>query len=149
MKRFLPSLPLSLTVFALWLLLVSDFNAGSVLLAALLALALPRSPPDSDSDPRAAPARGVLRRGTLQARREHLEVGLQIVDGQRAHAAGEARLALAGSAEALLVDLVRLGVSLWGEAQAVKHDLISIRHSRWTAKAPVWAGARARSARTR
>jgi multicomponent K+:H+ antiporter subunit E len=40
MKRFLPSLPLSLTVFALWLLLVSDFNAGSVLLAALLALAL-------------------------------------------------------------------------------------------------------------
>jgi multicomponent K+:H+ antiporter subunit E len=41
MKRFLPSLPLSLTVFALWLLLVSDFNAGSVLLAALLALALP------------------------------------------------------------------------------------------------------------
>jgi hypothetical protein len=38
MKRFLPSLPLSLTVFALWLLLVSDFNAGSVVLAALLAL---------------------------------------------------------------------------------------------------------------
>lgn len=41
MKRFLPSLPLSLTVFLLWLLLVSDFSAGSLILAALLAIALP------------------------------------------------------------------------------------------------------------
>jgi multicomponent K+:H+ antiporter subunit E len=41
MKRFLPSLPLSLTVFALWLLLVSDSNPGSVLLAAVLAITLP------------------------------------------------------------------------------------------------------------
>src|SRR5690606_17515790 len=41
MKRFLPSLPLSLSVFVLWLLLVSDFSIGSVVLAALLAIALP------------------------------------------------------------------------------------------------------------
>jgi multicomponent K+:H+ antiporter subunit E len=41
MKRWLPSLPLSLTVFVLWLLLVSDFQAGNVLLATLLAIALP------------------------------------------------------------------------------------------------------------
>lgn len=41
MKRFLPSLPLSIVVFALWLLLVAQFNAGQLLLAALLAIALP------------------------------------------------------------------------------------------------------------
>lgn len=41
MRRFLPSLPLSLAVFALWLLLVAEFNAGQVVLGALLAVALP------------------------------------------------------------------------------------------------------------
>lgn len=41
MKRFLPSLPMSLTVLVLWLLLVADIGLGQVLLAALLAIALP------------------------------------------------------------------------------------------------------------
>lgn len=41
MKRFLPSLPLSLSVFVLWLLLVSDISPGGLLLAAVLAIALP------------------------------------------------------------------------------------------------------------
>jgi multicomponent K+:H+ antiporter subunit E len=41
MTRFVPSLPLSITVFVLWLLLVADVGAGQVLLAAALALALP------------------------------------------------------------------------------------------------------------
>lgn len=41
MRRWLPSLPLSAAVFALWLLLVADFGVGQLLLAALLALALP------------------------------------------------------------------------------------------------------------
>lgn len=41
MNRFLPSPPLSVAVFVLWLLLVADFGAAQVLLAAILALALP------------------------------------------------------------------------------------------------------------
>jgi multicomponent K+:H+ antiporter subunit E len=41
MKRYVPSLPLSLTVFVLWLLLVADTGLGQVLLAAILAIALP------------------------------------------------------------------------------------------------------------
>jgi len=41
MKRFIPSLPLSLAVFLLWLLLVSEISAGGLLLAAALAIALP------------------------------------------------------------------------------------------------------------
>ena len=41
MKRFLPSLPLSLAVFLLWLLLVSKVSAGGLVLAAALAIALP------------------------------------------------------------------------------------------------------------
>jgi len=41
MKRYLPSLPLSLTVFLLWLLLVADIGVGQVLLAAVLAVVLP------------------------------------------------------------------------------------------------------------
>jgi multicomponent K+:H+ antiporter subunit E len=41
MSRFVPSLPLSATVFVLWLLLVADVGAGQVLLAAALAVALP------------------------------------------------------------------------------------------------------------
>lgn len=41
MRRFLPSLPLSIAVFALWLLLVADFSTGHLVLAAMLAIALP------------------------------------------------------------------------------------------------------------
>lgn len=41
MKRYVPSLPLSLTVFALWLLLVADTSLGQVLLAAAMGIALP------------------------------------------------------------------------------------------------------------
>ena len=41
MKRFLPSLPLSLAVFTLWLLLVANFSLGHLVLAALLAIVLP------------------------------------------------------------------------------------------------------------
>ncbi len=41
MKRFLPSLPLSLAVFLLWLLLVSEISAGGLLLATALAIVLP------------------------------------------------------------------------------------------------------------
>ena len=41
MKRFLPSLPLSLAVFMLWLLLVADTSAAQLGLAALLAITLP------------------------------------------------------------------------------------------------------------
>lgn len=41
MKRLLPSLPLSVAVFVLWLLLVADFSVGQVLLALLLAVVLP------------------------------------------------------------------------------------------------------------
>lgn len=41
MRRFLPSLPLSLAVFVLWLLLVADFSGPHIILALLLAIALP------------------------------------------------------------------------------------------------------------
>jgi multicomponent K+:H+ antiporter subunit E len=41
MRRFLPSLPLSVAVFVLWLLLVADTAPGQVVLALLLAIALP------------------------------------------------------------------------------------------------------------
>ena len=41
MKRFLPSPPLSVAVFLLWLLLVADFGVGQIVLAAILALVLP------------------------------------------------------------------------------------------------------------
>ncbi|MDQ3494502.1 MAG: Na+/H+ antiporter subunit E [Pseudomonadota bacterium] len=41
MNRFLPSLPLSVTVFVLWVLLVADVGTGQLLLAAALAVALP------------------------------------------------------------------------------------------------------------
>lgn len=41
MRRFLPSLPLSLAVLALWLLLVADVGAGQLVLGLVLAVALP------------------------------------------------------------------------------------------------------------
>jgi len=41
MKRFLPSLPLTAAVFALWLMLMADFSPGQVVLAAVLAIVLP------------------------------------------------------------------------------------------------------------
>ncbi len=41
MRRFLPSPPLAVAVFALWLLLVADLGIGQIVLAALLAIALP------------------------------------------------------------------------------------------------------------
>lgn len=41
MRRLLPSIPLSLAVFALWLLLVANFSLGHLVLGALLAIALP------------------------------------------------------------------------------------------------------------
>jgi multicomponent K+:H+ antiporter subunit E len=41
MMRLLPSPPLSVTVLLLWLLLVSDFSAGQLLLGAVLAVVLP------------------------------------------------------------------------------------------------------------
>lgn len=41
MRRWLPSLPLSVAVFALWLLLVADISVGQLLLAAGLAVVLP------------------------------------------------------------------------------------------------------------
>jgi len=41
MKRFLPSLPMSVSVFVLWLLLVADITVGGLVLAAALAIALP------------------------------------------------------------------------------------------------------------
>lgn len=41
MNRFVPSPLLSAAVFVLWLLLVADFSAGHVVIAAFLALVLP------------------------------------------------------------------------------------------------------------
>ncbi|NZA25363.1 Na+/H+ antiporter subunit E [Luteimonas sp. SJ-92] len=41
MKRFLPSLPLSLAVFVLWMLLVSNFSPAQAALGLALAVALP------------------------------------------------------------------------------------------------------------
>ncbi len=41
MNRLLPSPPLSVAVFVLWLLLVGDFSLGQLALAALMALLLP------------------------------------------------------------------------------------------------------------
>ncbi|WP_407352718.1 Na+/H+ antiporter subunit E [Luteimonas sp. R10] len=41
MRRFLPSLPLSIAVLVLWLLLVSDFGPGQLVLGLVLAVALP------------------------------------------------------------------------------------------------------------
>ncbi|MBT2323418.1 Na+/H+ antiporter subunit E [Variovorax paradoxus] len=41
MKRWLPSPPLSLALFAVWLLLNQSFDATTLLLAALLAIAVP------------------------------------------------------------------------------------------------------------
>ena len=41
MRRLLPSPPLSVAVFVLWLLLVGDFSLGQLALAALMALLLP------------------------------------------------------------------------------------------------------------
>lgn len=61
MKRLLPSLPLSVAVFVLWLLLVADFSAGQVALAAVLALLLP------------------LLAGALQPERAHFGRTLMIV----------------------------------------------------------------------
>jgi multicomponent K+:H+ antiporter subunit E len=40
-KRWLPSLPLSLTVFCFWLLMNDEVSVGQVVLAALLALTIP------------------------------------------------------------------------------------------------------------
>lgn len=41
MNRFLPSLPLSVAVLVLWLLLVAEFSAGQFALGLVLAIALP------------------------------------------------------------------------------------------------------------
>lgn len=41
MRRFLPSLPLSVAVLVLWLLLVADFGPGQLVLGVVLAIALP------------------------------------------------------------------------------------------------------------
>jgi len=41
MRRFVPSLPLSASVFVLWLLLVAELTVGQVALALVLAIALP------------------------------------------------------------------------------------------------------------
>lgn len=41
MRRFLPSLPLSIAVLLLWLLLVSDFSVGQLVLGLVMAVALP------------------------------------------------------------------------------------------------------------
>ncbi len=41
MKRFLPSLPLSVAVLILWLLLVAEFSPGQLALGIVLAIALP------------------------------------------------------------------------------------------------------------
>jgi multicomponent K+:H+ antiporter subunit E len=41
MRRFLPSPPLSIAVFVLWLLLVADFSPGQMALGAALAIMLP------------------------------------------------------------------------------------------------------------
>lgn len=41
MKRLLPSIPQSITVFLFWLLLVEEANAGTVLVAAFLAWLMP------------------------------------------------------------------------------------------------------------
>ena len=41
MTRLLPSLPLSITVLVLWLMLVADFGLGQLLLGAVLAVVLP------------------------------------------------------------------------------------------------------------
>ncbi|RST55778.1 Na+/H+ antiporter subunit E [Variovorax sp. MHTC-1] len=41
MKRWLPSPPLSLTLFAVWLLLNQSLDAATLLLAAILAIAVP------------------------------------------------------------------------------------------------------------
>ena len=41
MRRFLPSLPLSVAVFVLWLLLVADLSQGQLAMGLLLAISLP------------------------------------------------------------------------------------------------------------
>ncbi len=41
MKRLLPSLPLSVAVLVLWLLLVADFSPGQIAIGAILGLLLP------------------------------------------------------------------------------------------------------------
>ena len=41
MRRFLPSIPQSLTVFAFWLLMAQDVSPGNVVMALLLAWLMP------------------------------------------------------------------------------------------------------------
>ncbi|WP_024891559.1 Na+/H+ antiporter subunit E [Luteimonas huabeiensis] len=41
-RRLLPSIPQSLTVFVFWLLMAEDYSAGNVLMALLLAWAMPQ-----------------------------------------------------------------------------------------------------------
>ena len=87
MRRWLPSLPLSAGVFALWLLLVADISVGQLLLAALLALALPllaaRLQPERAHFGRPAVALVLARRVLWDMLLSNVEVARRILGPER------------------------------------------------------------------
>ena len=87
MRRWLPSLPLSAAVFALWLLLVADISVGQLLLAALLALALPlvaaRLQPERARFGRPAMVLLLVRRVLWDMLLSNIEVARRILGPQR------------------------------------------------------------------
>ena len=88
MRRWLPSLPLSAAVFALWLLLVADVSVGQLLLAALLAVALPlvaaRLQPERARLGRPAAAVVLARRVLWDMVLSNIEVARRILGPERA-----------------------------------------------------------------
>lgn len=87
MRRWLPSLPLSAAVFALWLLLVAEVSVGQLLLAALLAVALPlvaaRLQPERARLGRPAAALVLVRRVLWDMLLSNIEVARRILGPER------------------------------------------------------------------
>lgn len=86
-KRWLPSLPLSATVFCFWLLMNDDVSVGQVLMALLLALAIPLFAARLDREfARIGRLRGVPRMLCvllLDIVRSNITVALQVLGPER------------------------------------------------------------------
>jgi len=86
-KRWLPSLPLSATVFCFWLLMNDDVSLGQVLMALLLALAIPLFAARLDREfARIGRLRGVPRMLwvlLLDIVRSNITVALQVLGPER------------------------------------------------------------------
>lgn len=86
-KRWLPSLPLSVTVFCFWLLMNDEISVGQVLMALLLALAIPPFAARLDREfARIGRLRGVPRMLwvlLLDIVRSNITVALQVLGPER------------------------------------------------------------------